>query len=215
MDELKELFKDVYFIIGNAYAGKSTMIKLLAKKYDGILCEENYHNVLVDKLDKDKFPGLTYTRDLKDFHEFIRHSPDEYEKWINETSKECEILELELLKDRVKEGKKVFVDTNISIETLAKIANIKHVLVMLTDNDTSVNRFFEREDREKQYLYRLLQEEANPQVAMDNFKECLRRINSKENYNKFLNSGFQVLIKDENRSIEDTLKIVERLFELD
>ena len=205
MDDLKDLFKDVYFIIGNAYAGKSTMIKLLATKYDGILCEENYHNVLLDKLDKDIFPGLTYTRDLKDFHEFIRRSPDEYERWINETSKECEILELELLKEKVKEGKKVFVDTNISIDTLHKIASYSHVLVMLTDNDTSVNRFFEREDREKQYLYRLLQEEANPQAAMDNFKECLRRINSKENYNKFLNSGFQVLIKDENRSVEDRL----------
>ena len=37
-------FNNVYFINGTAYAGKSTMTKLLAEKYDGILCEENYHN---------------------------------------------------------------------------------------------------------------------------------------------------------------------------
>lgn len=37
------IFKNAYFIIGNAYAGKSTMIKLLAEKYQGILCRENYH----------------------------------------------------------------------------------------------------------------------------------------------------------------------------
>lgn len=37
-------FNNVYFINGTAYAGKSTMIKLLADKYDGIACEENYHD---------------------------------------------------------------------------------------------------------------------------------------------------------------------------
>ncbi len=43
---------DVYYIIGTAYAGKSTMVKLLAEKYDGIACEENYHDSMVDeKLD--------------------------------------------------------------------------------------------------------------------------------------------------------------------
>ena len=27
-----------YFITGSSYAGKSTMVKLLADKYDGVLC---------------------------------------------------------------------------------------------------------------------------------------------------------------------------------
>ena len=48
--------EDIYYIIGTAYTGKSTMVKLLAEKYDGIACEENYHDKLVDeRLDKDKF----------------------------------------------------------------------------------------------------------------------------------------------------------------
>ena len=46
-------FDNVYFINGTAYAGKSTMVKLLAEKYDGIAGEGNYHDQLVDeKLDK-------------------------------------------------------------------------------------------------------------------------------------------------------------------
>ena len=68
-------FKNIYFIIGNAYAGKSTMINLLAKKYNGILCEENYHNKVLNELDANDFPALTYTRDLKDWREFIRRTP--------------------------------------------------------------------------------------------------------------------------------------------
>ena len=82
-------WNNVYFINGTAYAGKSTMVKCLAEKYGGIACTENYHEQLMDGLDPDKFPGLCYTRDLQDWHDFIRRSPDEYEAWIDETSKEC------------------------------------------------------------------------------------------------------------------------------
>ena len=201
-------FNNVYFINGTAYAGKSTMTKLLAEKYDGILCEENYHNAFLDDLDSKEFPGLTYTRDLKDWKHFVRRTPDEYENWINITSKECEILELQILNELVKQDKKIFVDTNVSIETLKKISDEDHVLIMLADPSISVNRFFERPDREKQFLYKLLITEENPQKALDNFKECLKRINNEESYNKFLNSGFNVIIRDENRTIEETLKIV-------
>ena len=86
---------DIYYIIGTAYAGKSTMVKRLAEKYDGIACEENYHDRLVDeKLDKNEFPCLCYTRDLEDWRLFIRRTPEEYEAWIDGVSKECEVLEL-------------------------------------------------------------------------------------------------------------------------
>ena len=37
-------FENAYFVIGTSYAGKSTMVKELAKKHDGIACEENYHD---------------------------------------------------------------------------------------------------------------------------------------------------------------------------
>lgn len=203
-------FENVFFINGTAYAGKSTMVKLLAEKYDGIACEENYHDALLSELDRDQFPCLTYRRDLQDWHDFIRRTPDEYEAWIKGSSKECEILELRILNSLHAAGKMVFVDTNISIETLRKISDHDHVLIMLADPEISVNRFFERPDREKQFLYRLLMEEANPELAMENFRQCLRRINSRETYHAFLHSGFRVIVRDEGRSIADTFALVER-----
>lgn len=207
-------FENTFFIIGTAYAGKSTMVKRLAEKYDGIACEENYHDALLPGLDKDKFPCLTYTRDLQDWHDFIRRTPDEYETWINGVAKECEVLELQLLHTLSAKGKMVFVDTNISMETLKKISDTDHVLVMLADPEISVNRFFERPDREKQFLYQLLMEEEDPKAAIENFRQCLKRINSRENYDAFLHSGFRVIIRDENRSIEETLALVEKEFGL-
>lgn len=206
---------DVYYIIGTAYAGKSTMVTLLAEKYDGIVCEENYHDRLVDdKLDKNEFPCLCYTRDLQDWREFIRRTPEEYAAWCEGVSKECEVLELKILKGLKKQGRKIFVDTNISIETLKKISDTEHVLVMLSDQMVSVNRFFERPDREKQFLYQLLMQEPDPDAALANFREMLMRVNSKQAYDKFLYSGFKVLLRDDNRTVEDTLEIVESMLKL-
>ena len=203
-------FDNVYFVTGTAYAGKSTLVKNLAKAHDGIACEENYHNAMLDGLDKAQFPGLTYTRDLEDWHDFIRRTPEEYEAWIARTSRECEILELQMLETIGRQGKKVFVDTNISLETLREISDRDHVLIMLAEPDISVNLFFNRPDREKQFLYRLMMEEENPQMALENFRQCLARINSRENYNRFLNSGFRVILRDENRSQAQTLALAQR-----
>lgn len=153
-------FSNVYFINGTAYAGKSTMVKLLAEKYNGIACEENYHDKLLPELSKEDFPCLTYTRDLTDWHDFIRRTPEEYEAWIDGAS------------------------------------------------------FFERPDREKQFLYQLIMEEPDPEQVLENYRQSLMRIHSQERYERFLYSGFHVIHRDENRSIEQTLALVEKAFDL-
>ena len=189
-------FENVYFINGTAYAGKSTMVKLLAEKYDGIVCEENYQDRLLENLDAKEFPNLTYTRDLQDWREFVKRTPDEYEAWVNGVKK------------------RIFVDTNIPVEILHKISDENHVLIMLADPNISVQRFFERPDKEKQFLYQLLLKEDNPEDAMINFRECLKRVNSQERYMMFQKSGFNVITRDENRSIDETFALVESMFGL-
>ena len=208
-DILKEKFKNVYFITGLAYAGKSTMVKRLAEKHNGIANQENWHDDWDGELTTEEFPALCYTRDLKDWHDFIRRTPEEYARWIKDVSLECEKIELMMLPQIAAQGRPVFVDTNVSVETLRKVSDRDHVLIMLADPDISVNLFFNRPDREKQFLYRLLMEEENPEQALDNFRQCLARINSTENYNTFLNSGFRVILRDENRSIEETVSLAE------
>mgnify|MGYP006996055957 FL=1 len=84
-----------------------------------------------------------------------------------------------------------------------------HVLIMLADPSISVSRFFDRPDSEKQFLYQLLLKEKNPDAAIANFRACLEKVNSQENYDKFLHSGFQILLKDESRSIDETMQMVE------
>lgn len=206
---------NVYFVIGTSYAGKSTIVKNLAQKHNGIALEENYHDAKLPELDSREFPNLTYTRDLEDWHEFVRRTPDEYVTWINNVKKECEIVELQILEELLQkpeeQGKKIFVDTNISIETLHKISDVNHVLVMLSDKDVSIHRFFDRPDPEKQFLYQLMLEEPDPQAALDNYREILTRICSQEAYDELENCGFKKIYRDENRSQEETVILAEQL----
>ena len=202
-------FPNAYFIIGTAYAGKSTMVRMLAEKHGGIACGENYHDALLPELQPEVFPCLCWSRDLTDWHEFIRRSPEAYEAWFDGAARECEALELRMLPEICACGLPVFVDTNISAQTLKAVAAPGHVLVMLADPEVSVRRFFERPDREKQFLWRLIMEEPDPAGAMENYRQGLGRINSRARYEAFLHAGFPVILRDEGRTPEDTLVLAE------
>ena len=210
--------KNVYFIIGTSYAGKSTAVKNLAKRHHGIALEENYHDAKLPELDSKEFPNLCYTRDLQDWHEFIRRTPEEYVAWLKNVKKECEIIELqmigELLENPEMQEKKIFVDTNICVDTLHRITDARHVLVMMAPAEDGINRFFDRPDAEKQFLYKLMREEPDPQAALDNYREMLTLLHSEESYDELENSGFAVIWRDENRTFDQTMDLADEVFGL-
>ncbi|MBR1708687.1 MAG: hypothetical protein IJ719_07665 [Clostridia bacterium] len=60
----------------------------------------------------------------------------------------------------------------------------------------------------------MIMEEPEPGKALENFRKGLERINSQERYERFLNAGFPVILRDDNRRIEETLQMVETIFGL-
>lgn len=211
---LKYVFRNIYFINGMAYAGKSTMVKMLAEKYDGIACGENYHDILMDAIDVENQPNLSYFDTMKDWQEFVNRTPEEYERWIAGCSEEAADLEIIRLIQLADCGKRIFVDTNISVEKLREISDYDHVAVMLAPQSTSVERFFDREDQEKQFILEQIQKAENPDKTMKNYCECLAKINSEEKYDAFEKSGFFTLIRDDARTLGQTLEILAGHFHL-
>ena len=58
-------------------------------------------------------------------------------------------------------------------------------------------------------------EAKNPKKTLENFKACLAKINSKEEYEKFVNSGFFVFVRDDTKTLDETCAILENHFELE
>ena len=211
---IKNLLKNVYFINGTAYAGKSTMVRMLAEKYNGIECGENYHDKLMHLIDVSNQPNLKYFDTMSGWQEFVNRTPEEYDNWIQGVAKEAAELEILELIRLSESGKKIFVDTNISVEILRQISDYSHVAIMVSPQSISVEKFFDRPDEEKRFLLSKIMEAKNPAKTLKNFKECIAKVNSKEHYDEFVNSGFYVFKRDDSKTLDETLKIIENHFKL-
>lgn len=195
---IKHYLKNVLFINGTAYAGKSTMVTMLAEQYGLIKCGENYHaKYAAEIITPVTHPHMSYFDTMKDWQEFLNRTPEEYEKWILGVEREAAAFEIaELI--HISQNQKVIVDTNIPLDILREITDYHQVAIMLSPQHMSVDLFFEREDREKVFLKKQIMQAVDPDKTMQNFKACIARINSQEKYDEYAQSGFFTLIRNDS-----------------
>ena len=195
---LKHYLKNVYFITGTAYAGKSTTVKMLADKFDMIFCGENYHSVVSDRVaTPDLQPDICYLNHLTDWKDFVTRSPQEYERWVFGVGREAAEFEVaELIS--ISRDQKVIVDTNIPIDILKEISDYNHVAVMLCPQAMSVDRFFDRDDPEKKFILDVIKSCDNPETVMENYRRGLALINSQKHYDELADSGFFTIVREDN-----------------
>lgn len=199
---LKHYLKNVYFITGTAYAGKSTTVKMLAERYDMVFCGENYHIAVSDAVaEPDVQPDLCYRRQLTDWKDFVTRSPKEYERWIYNSGREGAGFEIAELISLARD-KKVIADTSIPIDILKEISDYDHVAVMLSPQSMSVERFFDRSDPEKRFLLEVIESCENSEAVMENYRRGLALINSREHYDEYAGSGFFTVVREDTK--EDT-----------
>ena len=213
---LKHYLKNVYFITGTAYAGKSTTVKMLAERYDMVFCGENYHSKVSDAVaTPDAQPDICFLKTLTDWKEFVTRTPEEYERWIYSTSKEAAGFEVaELIS--ISQDRKVIVDTNIPVGILKEISNYNHVAVMLSPLSMSVDRFFDRSDPEKQFLLNVIESCEDSKTVMENYRQGLELINGQKHYDEYANSGFFTVVRQDTQkdTREEICEIIARHFGL-
>ena len=213
---LKHYLKNVYFITGTAYAGKSATVKMLAEQYDMIFCGENYHAKISSVVATPELqPDISYINNIKDWKHFVTRSPEEYERWIYSTGREAAEFEVaELIS--VAKDKKVIVDTSIPVDILKEISDYDHVAVMLSPQSMSVERFFDRDDPDKQFLLSVIDSCDNPEAVMENYRQGLALINSQKHYEEYANSGFFTVVRQESNldTRQEVCDIIAKHFKL-
>ena len=214
---IKECLRHVYFINGTAYAGKSTMVRLLADKHGMIFCGENYHSSLAEGIATPEHqPGHSYSRTMKDWQEFIHRTPEEYRRWTDNCTAEATEFELVQLLRLSAGGQRIIVDTNIPPELLHKISDYHRVAIMLSPQEMSVEYFFARADADKQFIWQQIQAAPDPEKTLALYRACIAAANTPEIFVKMQNSGFFTLYRDnaETDTREEVLHTLEKHFGL-
>ena len=137
---------------------------------------------------------------MSGWEEFLNRTPDEYEKWVMDGHGEIAQFEIAQLIQLSAQGKKIIVDTNIPLEMLKEISDYEHVAVMLSPQSMSVERFFDRDDPEKQFLLQVIESCENPESVMESYRQGLAQINGKEHYDEYANSGFFTVVRQEQNN---------------
>ena len=168
---IRHYLRDVYFITGHSYAGKSTMVKMLAERYGMVFCGENYNDAFPrEKLSRWKQPGLCYFDTMSGWEEWLSMTPEEHWNWTHHVAQECVEIEILELVHRAASGKKVIVDTNMPIDVLREISDYDHVAILLCDPpDICEKRFFDRDDPEKKFMMEQIKRCPDPEATLKNF----------------------------------------------
>lgn len=191
---VKHYLKNVLFITGTAYAGKSTMVKMLAQRHNLLLCGENYECIPPGILTPEGYPNLCYFDTMRDWQEFVNRPPEQYEAWIRGYARENAEFEICYLM-HVSQGQRVIVDTNMPVDILRQIADYNQVAIMLSPQSMSVDHFFSRPDSDKAFIRKQIMQAADPEKTMENFLQGIAKINSQDYYNHLANSGFFTLVR--------------------
>ena len=175
---IKHYLQNVYFVNGHSYAGKSTMVKMLADRYDMVFCGENYQSGMPDSFPKEmlsrwKQPALCYFDTMSGWEEWLNLSPEEHALWMAACTQECIEVEIAELIKRAASGSKVIVDTNITPEVLRAISDYRHVAIMVGNPEIAAKRFFNRDDPDKKFMMEQIMLCKDPEATLANFNAQL------------------------------------------
>lgn len=205
---IKAQLKNVYFLCGGAYGGKTTMAKLIEEKHGIYRYRQGDHYDEYRAIAKSEFqPALSIDRS-KDWHGFFAQEPRKYADWMHEElMEEAEFVIMDLIK--LSQNQKVIADAIIPLEILKKITDYDHVILLFAPDEMKRKHYFDRVDKDE--IYQFILSFQDGKELLDNVIEALNCDNQKEKDN-IINSGFRYIERIEQDTIENTLSIIEKHF---
>ena len=209
---LKYNLKNVYFLIGSLCGGKTTMCQALAGKYGFTYFNSNHRQD--DFMNWRGICDPAYqkvsTQKTTDWEYFFNRPPEAYHAWLYASMSEYfEYGIIEIIK--LAQANTVVTDIYVPMDIVTQIAPPNRVACMLTTPELVIQDFYQREDHRD--IYECIMSLRNPEQTLENYnvtlkKEC--RGVADEAYQK----GLFTVMRDENSTVEKTLRILEKHFGL-
>jgi len=206
---LKHHLKNVLFISGTAYAGKTTMTKLIEKKY-GIkrYREGTKYDLHMEYADKKYQPAMCYKR--KDLYSFFNRPYDEYGQWFKDTVREqAEMAIIDLIK--LSKDEKIIADVEIPLDLLVQIADPSQVVLLYAEPELIRENYFARED--KKMILDCIMSMPESEKTLNNMKKALDYAATPvEDFEK---SSFKCIPNRKDITIEERLSEIVKYFKLE
>lgn len=206
---IKEYLKNVYFITGTPCGGKTTISRELAKKHGIELFdideEFDRHREISDE---EHQPNMN--KAFADADEFFNRSVSEYRNWLVDNSREqLDFVILDLIKKA--QDKKVICDCHLTLEMARVITEPSRIVFMLRKPVDLVDEYCNRPDH--QGFSDWIHSATDFEKAKATCNETLYSLN-KDFYDQVKKSEFSWVERDFNRSVDDTVKMVEEILGL-
>ncbi len=205
---LREQLKNVYFLGGGGYGGKTTMSQLIAKKYGFRLYHQDDCYDAHAKIATPEFqPSMCLDRN-KDWHGFFAQPPAQYAQWLWGTTMEDEQFALMDLIHMARDGK-VIADVNMMTATLLRVSDPGRVVLLFAPEEMTRSHYFNRPDKEglKQFILSF----PDGEDLLKNVIEALH-YRADEIRKSYYDSGFCCIERTGHDTIEGTLQKIERHF---
>lgn len=207
---IKEHLKNVYFLCGGAYGGKTTMAKLLEEKHGFIRYRQGDHSDEYVKLATKEYQPVMSVDRGADWHAYFSQPPRQYADWMQEELKEeAEFTIADLL--NLPRDKKVIVDGIIPLDLLKEISDYDHVFLLFAPDKMKREHYFDRPDKDE--IYQFILSFPDGKELLNNVIEALNIDNVSERQ-KYIDSGFIYKERAYDDTIEGTLVMIEKHFGL-
>jgi len=213
---LKHSLQNVFFLVGTACGGKTTMAKALSEKYGFIHFNDNWNEdifkVWQSVVDVKYQPDSTKRREI-DWEEYFSRSVDEFLADKNDNHGSNEYLEfsiVELIKSS--QNNKVVADVWIEdLEFLLEISDRNRIACLLAPGELIIRDYYEREDHKD--FTDCIKSLKYPEKKFATQNE-LFRIGAHKFYDEAEKHKLFYVIRSDDSTVEGTLKLLEKHFGL-
>ncbi|MCL2397710.1 MAG: AAA family ATPase [Defluviitaleaceae bacterium] len=213
---LKHSLQNVYFLVGTACGGKTTMGRALAKKHGFIYFSDNWnednHKVWQSIIDEKYQPNSTKRKEI-DWEEYFSRSVEEFLADEKDNHGGSEYVQFSIIETiKLSQNNKVIADIWIDdFEFLLEISDPGRVACLLAPGELIIRDYYQRDDHID--FTNCIKSLKDPEKKFATQNE-LFRIGAKEMAAKAKKHGLFSIMRSEDSTIEDALVILENHFGL-
>ena len=204
---IKEYLRNVYFITGTPCGGKTTVTRALGKKYNiPVYVIDDRFTIHQLKSDPEHQPNMNNS--FRDADEFFGRSVEEYRNWLLGNSREqLDYVMLDLI--RLSQDRVILCDIHLVAEEAMRFTDPSRIAFLIRNPENLVDEYTSRPDH--QPFRDWIHSATDYEKAKATCNETLYSLNI-DRYNYIKNSGFFWLERDNSRSVEETVSLVEKHF---